>query len=108
MAVTSESTGSQTATVNTEHSLATLTSAKTFVLLVDTTNMVNGDVLELRIKSKVLTGGAEVLAYYQSFAHLQESKQKVSIPVPSLFSCSFTLKQVAGTGRVFPWVVVSL
>ncbi len=113
MAVTNEATGTQTATIGTEHTLggASITSAKTFCLLVDTTNMVGGttpDILELRIKSKVLTGGAEVQVYEQSFVGLQASKQKISIPVPSLFSISFTLKQTQGTGRAFPWVIVSL
>ena len=48
MAVTIEASGTQTATIDTEHTLATETDAKVYVLLVDTKNMVNGDELELR------------------------------------------------------------
>jgi len=111
MAVTSEATATQTAVIGTEHVLHTSTLPRTFVLLVDTTLMVGGvtpDIAVLRVKAKVLTAGAEVLAYEQSFVGLQGGKLKVSIPVPSLFSVSFTLTQTQGTGRAFPWVVVSV
>jgi len=82
------------------------------MLMVDATNMVGGatpDTVVLRVKAKALTAGAEILAYEQSFVGAQGSKLKVSIPIPSLFSCSFTLTQTLGAaGRAYPWVVMSV
>ncbi len=49
---TSESSGDQTAVVTTEHTLDTITDAGTYVLYVDTSNMVLIDELELRVKTK--------------------------------------------------------
>lgn len=113
MAVTVEASGTQTATVTTEHTLSTETGAKTFVLIVDTSAMVKGDVLELRIKTRVLTGGTDRLVYISPpYAGVQTGDEagpiKISVPVPSAFSCVFTLKQTLGTGRAYPWAVWSL
>ena len=54
---TSEASGNQTAVVTTEHTLATIATDGTFVLSVDTSEMVLGDELELRAKVKVTSGG---------------------------------------------------
>jgi len=69
--------------------------------------MVNGDVLELRVKTRVLTGGTDRLAYMAAYTNVQASPIKISIPVASMFSCAFTLRQTAGTGRNYDWSVVS-
>lgn len=108
MAITVESSGTQTAVIGTEHSLATTTAAKVYDLSVDTSNMINGDVLELRIKRKVLTGGAEALLFYAVFSHAQSEPVKVSVPVVAPYGATFTLKQTAGTAKAFPWSVESL
>ena len=42
MSVTVEGSGTQTATINTEHTLHTNSGAKVLTLLVDTANMANG------------------------------------------------------------------
>jgi hypothetical protein len=106
IAVVSSST--QTATISTEHTLATDTTGKTYILAVDTAAMVNGDELELRIYTKVLSGGAEGLAYTAGFIHIQSAPIKYSVPVPANISCKATLKQIAGTGRAFPWALLSI
>jgi len=111
MTVTVEATGTQTATVSTEHTLnsGSFTGAKTYMLRVDTDNLANGDVLELRVKAKVLTGGSEKVLYLASYAHDQGSDDVIKeIVVSSPYSTSFTLKQTAGTGRAFDWHVISL
>jgi hypothetical protein len=108
MTVTVESSGTQTAVINTEHTLATPTTAKVFSLSVDTNAMVNGDVLELRINLKVLSGGTERLLFYAVFSHVQSEPIKCSVPVIAPFGATFTLKQTAGTGRNFDWAVLSL
>lgn len=111
MAVTVEDSGTQTATVTTEHTLETNAGDKTFVLIVDTVNMVNGDVLELRCKTKVLSGGTTRVAYMATYQNAQSADDmiKISIPIPSDEEFVATLKQTAGgAGRDFPWKVVSL
>lgn len=105
----SNQNGTQTATVGTEHALGTaITAAGTYVLSVDTANMANGDILELRCKKKVLTGGTEKVYVLGTFRDAQSDPVKDSIPVVSIYSCSFTLKQVAGTGRAFDWNIQAL
>ncbi len=100
--------GTQTATIGTEHSLATVSGVGTYVLMLDTSNMANGDTLEVRVKSKVLSGGAEVLYLFATYLHVQAEPLKMTIPVPSLHSLTATLKQTAGTGRAYEWNLVRL
>ncbi len=102
--------GTQTATVTTEHTLSTVTGARTFTLTVDTSNMVYGatnDELELKIKTKALTGGTERVAYYAYFVGAQDIPIKVSIPCPVAYTGTITLKQVAGTSRDFAWNITT-
>ncbi len=103
-----ESSGTQTAVVTTEHTLATETGAGTFVLYVDTANMVLIDELELRVKTKMLSGGTTGEFLIATYAHVQGQPIKASIPVFSDQEVVFTLKQTAGTARTFAWKVVSL
>lgn len=102
--------GTQTATVTTEHSLATVSSPKSYTLTVDTSNMVFGstnDELELKVKTKALTGGTERVAYYSYFVGAQDIPIKISIPVPVAYTATFTLKQTAGTSRNFDWNITT-
>jgi hypothetical protein len=108
MAVTSKASGSQTATISTEHTLTTQTDAGVYVLVVDCNAMANGDELELRIKTKDKAGGASRLAYIATYAHVQAEPHKYSVPVPIDTEIVCTLKQIAGTGRTFDWNLLSL
>lgn len=108
MAIAVVASGTQTATIGTEHTLATSTTGKTYVLVVDTVNMANADILELRLYTIVLAAGAEGLAYIATFSNVQSTKIKYSVPVPANISCKATLKQVAGTGRAYPWALLSI
>lgn len=103
----SVASGSQTAVISTEHTLATSTAGYTFVLVVDTANLANGDAVELRIYTKCKSGGTERLAYCRKYANAQEELIKYSPPVPADVSCKATLKQTAGTGRVFDWSLLA-
>ena len=105
---TSQSSGSQTAVVTTEHTLDTISAAGTYVLYVDTANMVLADVLELRVKVKVTSTGTTEEFLIASYAHVQGQPIKASIPVASINECVFTLKQTAGTARVFDWEIYAL
>ena len=103
-----ESSGTQVAVVTTEHTLATVATEGTFVLYVDTAAMVLIDELELRVKTKILSGGTTGEFLIATYAHVQGQPIKASIPVNSDQEVVFTLKQTAGTARSFPWKVVSL
>ncbi len=105
---TLESSGTQSATIGTEHTLATLTGAKVYVLVVDTVNLANGDELLLRVKTMLLSAGTSREAYSAGYAHTQGQPIKLSIPVPSDQEYIATLEQTAGTGRSFDWKVLSI
>ena len=105
---TSNSNGSQTAVISTEHTLATITTSGTFVIGVDANAMALSDKLTLRVKCKVRSTGTTRLAYEATFAHVQNEKVIFSIPAVSTNEVVFTLEQTAGTGRAFPWEIWEL
>ena len=112
MAVTAQGSGTQSATVTTEHTLLDVAVAGTFTLHVDTVNMVAGDVVELRLYQMVLTGGTRRVAYFASYSGAQPADDviKISVPISNELTDSgalrFTLKQTFGTSRNFPWKVL--
>lgn len=105
---TSKASGAQTAVISTEHTLATITDAGTYVLYVDTSNLVNGEELELKIKTKVKSDGTTREFQTAIYIHTQAQPVKASIPVASINEAVFTLKQKSGTGRVFNWEIIQL
>lgn len=113
MAVTAAGSGTQTATIATEHTLLDIATAGTFTFHVDLTNLAATDTVELRIYQKILTAGTLRVAYYQSFTSVMPTDDRLQISVPisndltSAASVRFTLKQTAGTGRTFDWKVLS-
>ena len=113
MAVTAHASGTQTATISTEHFLSSPNVAGTFVLVVDANAMAAGDVLELRVYQMVLTGGTARVAYFARFMDAQPADDliKISVPVSNDLAeanaLRFSLKQTAGTGRSFPWKVLA-
>lgn len=111
MSLTVTASGTQSATVGTEHTLTTLTAGKTYTLHVDCNAMSHGtgtaDELELRIKTKVLSGGTERDTYSATFVGAQDIPIKISLPVPVPQTATVTLKQTAGTGRSFPWAITT-
>ena len=108
MALTSSTSGSQTATLDTEHTLATITTAGTYVLTVDTAALVNGETLTLKIKTKIRSGDTSRLVYEGVFKHGQGAPNKVSPAIPVIVDGVFTLTQSGGTGRAFPWNILRL
>jgi len=105
---TSKAQGTQTAIVGTEHTLLTTTDAGSYVLLVDTNNMVLLDKLTLRIKTRASSGGVTRLAYSALYANVQGEPIKISIPVASVREFIATLEQTAGTARNFDFEITEL
>ncbi len=112
MAVTAYASGTQTATVATEHFLSSPNVAGTFTLHVDTVNMVAGDTLELRVYQMVLTSGTQRVAYFARYDGAQPADDliKISVPISNELTDTnalrFSLKQTFGTSRNFPWKVL--
>ena len=104
--------GSQVATVTTEHTLNSPSAAGTYILSVDTSVMASGDVLELRVYQVTLTGGTQRVAYLMIYYGAQptDDVEKISIPIGNDLveanALKFTLKQTFGTGRTYPWKVL--
>lgn len=98
--------GTQTAVIATTHSLASLTAAETYVLVVNLVNMASGDTVVLKAKAKVIGGGSSSVAFEQTFTGDQTEEIVYCEPVPSAHEVEFTLRQSAGTGRQFEWSVL--
>lgn len=119
MALVAIDEGSLTAD-GTEQTIKTSTVAACHVLHVDLSNMANGDIVTLRGYIKLRTGDSvKKLMYSATYANKQGDGADVgssalgevlavSVPVPSFYSVSFTLKQEAGTNRAYPWRVDTL
>lgn len=112
MAVTAHASGTQAATIGSEHTLSDVAIAGTFTLHVDKNAMAGGDTLELRAYQMVLTGTTRRVAYMQSYSGAQSVDDQIAISVPisnelaDAGAVRFTLTQTAGTGRSFPWKVL--
>lgn len=98
-----DSSGTQTATIGTEHNLATSTTNATFAYEVDLSALVAGEVVELRVKGITLSGGTAGLMWKATYTAPLVCPRVQSPPIPSDISISVTLKQLSGTGRNFPW-----
>ena len=108
MALTSNSSGAQIATLATEHTLATIITGGTYVLSVDLGALANGETLTLRVKSKVRAADTSRTVYESSFQHAQGAPNKYSPAIPVIAEGVFTLMQSGGTGRTFPWNILQL
>jgi hypothetical protein len=92
---------------------AAITNAGTFLLYVDLNNLINGDIVELRAKVKISSGGSYITLFNRSYAHdfgdpdVSEVLQ-VSVPITHIHGMKFTLHQVDGTNRTFPYQIIQL
>lgn len=104
---TQESSGTQAATIGTEHTLATITTAKAFQAIIDIAALVAGEYVELRIKRKVLSGGTTRVEWFGIYSWLDAGAGPIVVSHPILSTQEYvvTLKQLNGTGRSFPWSV---
>jgi hypothetical protein len=113
MAVTVQSSNTQTAVIGTEHTLDTLSTAGVYLAKIDCSAMQAGDVVELRVKQPVLASGTAQVPSYAMYtdAQLSDDALKVSDPIivdSTAGACVVTLKQILGTGRAFPWSILKM
>jgi hypothetical protein len=108
MAISEAYTGSQTATISTEHTLNTSTPETTdgiYQLFIDTAAMVAADITEIRIKEKARTGDTQRQIMVATLAGAQSDPLWVSPTFVLMNGWDMTLKQTAGTGRAYPWSI---
>lgn len=105
MTVTVASDGTQAATPGTEHTLYTTSTSGIYILLVDVNALVDVEVCELRVKEKVLSAGSERVASLMVFPAGLVEPITLSIPYSMPYGGTFTLTQVGGSSRSFPWSV---
>ena len=106
--------GTQTATIGTEHTIRdeTANEGEVFDAIIDLGNMVAGDTTEIRVLVKGLSGGTLRRAYYDKRVGAQDDEPNRKSPiiyVPAMTvmkEWKLTLKQTAGTGRNFDWTSV--
>lgn len=105
--------GTQLAVIGTEHIVATAAVAGRFTFHVDTLNMAAGDVLNLRVYEKILTGGSITgVLYFATYSGAQLADLRIKVSdvahndLVEANALQFTLEQTEGTGRNFAWKVV--
>lgn len=108
MAIAEHASGTQTATVGTEHFLGTDPEATdgAFQFVVDLSNMARGDTLEIRVYEAALSTDTASL---QVFLHILNNEQVddlyMSPALLLLHRWRFSIKQTVGTGRSYKWSI---
>lgn len=78
----------------------------TFMLRLDTSNMVDGDQIELRLYTKA--GSTERQAVYYSLANAQSDPLHIGPSLPTAEDYKATIKRIAGTDRSYAWSILNL
>ena len=105
-----ESEGTQTATINTEHTLRDISGNKFYWALLDLVNMIAGDTVEIRVYTKAKSTGTSRMVYGPpdtTFSGVQDVPIQIiaAVPCPAT-QYKLTLKQTEGTGRNYDWSVL--
>lgn len=100
--------GTQTAVVNTEHTLTTQTGNKFYMAYIDLTNMAAADIVEIRVSLIIKAAGSHILYYLGTYSGVQTNPLVYIATLPSDISWKLTLKQTAGTARTFDWRVLEV
>lgn len=90
-------------TLVTPSTLTTQTTAGVYQLIIDTTNLVAGDILVVRSRIKVVSGGSSRLFEEEVAAGVTASKAWSTEPIAIAWEIIYELEQTTGTGRVVPW-----
>lgn len=108
MAVTEHASGTQAATVGTEHFLGTDPEATdgAFQFVVDVSVLARGDTLEIRVYEAALsTDVVSQQAARWPILNEQDDDLFVSPALILLHRWRFSIKQTVGTGRSFKWSI---
>lgn len=107
MAPARESSGVQTCTVDTVHTLASPTGAAARVLRLDFSAAAAGDVWEIYVETQVGANGTMQLQTLGTYSFRAEKIVETD-PVTCIEGAVFKLQQTDGTGRDVPWEVCTL
>jgi hypothetical protein len=99
----SATTGTLSATVGTESTLASPTTNGVYVLLCDLVNLAIGEIVECRLYDKVDGTNYAQIAKAAFQGGLTIGTGILAFPFPVTTQAKFTLKQLNGTGRSIPW-----
>lgn len=95
--------GLLTASVGSEHTVASLGAGGVYVFAVDVNAMVNGDRVELRVYGKARSADTERVTHVSVFEHSQARMLKQTEPYITDSYVRCTIKQSSGVSRSFPW-----
>ncbi len=98
-------------TIGTETTLASATSLSqggTFLPQIDLSNMVDGDVIEIRVYNQANSSSSLVEEISLSFANAQIDLMPPLPAIPATIGWRLTIKQTVGTGRTYQWSVLNL
>lgn len=107
MALTNISDNSTT-TDGTEQTLVTDTTGRVYVACFDLSALAGGDTLEIRVYTKIRSGGTSRVAYLAAYQNAQSQPQKYSPPIPANIEVKVTMKLTAGSNRSVPWCLLGL
>jgi hypothetical protein len=103
--VTLSGNGTQTAVINTEHTLHNPTDSKWYSGYIDLSNMASGDITEIRIYVKIASAGSYIQYTKDTKVDVQSDPLAYFPSFPSDLGFKLTLKQTAGVGRAYSWRV---
>ncbi len=105
MAWTLAASGPTTISSTSEVTIATDVTNGTYVLQVDTAQMVSGDLLQIRVYTATVTTTSQM--WLGSYQHVQTNPIKATPPIASDVSIKCTLTQLAGT-KAFEWKLLRI
>lgn len=106
MPITEHESNSQTCTLTTEHVLNSTTPETTdgvFTLVLDVSQLVNGETLVVKVKEKARSGDTQRLLHAFSIVGAQSEPLWMVTFGPVLHGWDVTITQTGGTGRAIPW-----
>lgn len=112
MTLSTYASGTQTATVTTEHFLSSPNAVGKFQLYLDLSNMAAGDILEVRAYKMAIASGASRAMWFHAFYGAQPAINLIAMSawiantLTDTNAVRFSIKQTFGTGRNFDWLVV--
>lgn len=112
MGVTLFDSGTLDAVIGTEHFLGDIDEPGVYQLKVDLDELVANDGVEVRVYTKMATGGTPKVEEYGARYGLQSDEDLILVTLPASNDLAetnglrFSVKQTLGTARDFPWKVL--
>lgn len=108
MSVTVATSGTLTLSSSEQSIGGAQTTAGIYVAQVDLSNLAAGDIVELYVYTKILSGSTARYQDKVTFMNAQGLANFQTIPYPAPYSVEFKLKQPTGTGRSVNYAILSL